>query len=44
MKAAIYETHQGAITKQNVKEPTPKKHRVLTLVKATGMCCSEWHV
>ena len=44
MKAAIYETYKGPITIQNVKDPTPKKHGVFTLVKATGMCCSEWHV
>ena len=44
MKAAIYETYQGAITIQNVKEPTPKKHGVVILVKATGMCRSDWHV
>lgn len=29
MKAAIYETYQGPITIQNVKDPTPKNMELL---------------
>ena len=35
MRAAIYEKFQGAISIQNVADPTPKKHGVIISVKAT---------
>jgi alcohol dehydrogenase len=43
MKAAIYEIFQGPITIQNVPDPAPKTHGVIILVKATGLCRSDWH-
>ncbi len=43
MRAAIYEKYQGAITIQNVEDPTPEKHGVIISVKATGLCRSDWH-
>ncbi|MDU8885029.1 zinc-dependent alcohol dehydrogenase family protein [Yeosuana sp. MJ-SS3] len=43
MKAAIYESFQGPITLKTVSERTPKKNGVVILVKATGLCRSDWH-
>lgn len=43
MRAAIFEKFQGAITIQNVPDPTPKSHGVVVKVSATGLCRSDWH-
>ncbi len=43
MRAAIFNTYQGAITIQNVADPIPKNHGVVIAVKATGLCRSDWH-
>lgn len=43
MKAAIYESFQGPITIQDVKDPSPKQHGVVISVKASGLCRSDWH-
>jgi len=43
MKAAIYETYQGPITIQNVKDPTQKKHWIIISLKATRMYPIYWH-
>ncbi len=43
MKAAIYKTFEGAITIQQVTDPSPKEHGVVLKVKATGLCLSDWH-
>ncbi|MEB8328130.1 zinc-dependent alcohol dehydrogenase family protein [Flavobacteriaceae bacterium KMM 6897] len=43
MRAAIFENFQGAITVQNMADPTPKDHGVVIEVKATGLCRSDWH-
>lgn len=43
MKAVIYETFQGTLTVQNVKDPRPKNHGVVVSVRTTGLCRSDWH-
>lgn len=43
MRAAVYERFQGAITIQNVTDPTPNNHGVIIKVKANGLCRSDWH-
>ncbi len=43
MRAALYETFQGDITVQQVKDPSPAPHGVIVKVKATGLCRSDWH-
>lgn len=43
MRAAVFETFQGNITIQNIKDPTPKTDGVVVKVKATGLCRSDWH-
>ena len=43
MRAAVFETFQGEITIQNIKDPTPKSDGVVVKVNATGLCRSDWH-
>ncbi|MCK5401608.1 MAG: zinc-dependent alcohol dehydrogenase family protein [Flavobacteriaceae bacterium] len=43
MRAAVFETFQGEITIQNIKDPTPKSDGVIVKVNATGLCRSDWH-
>ena len=43
MRAALYETFQGEITVEQVKDPSPAPHGVIVKVKATGICRSDWH-
>ncbi len=43
MRAAVFETFQGGIKVQNIKDPTPKNDGVVVKVKATGLCRSDWH-
>lgn len=43
MRAAVFETFQGEITIQNIKDPTPKSDGVVVKVKASGLCRSDWH-
>ena len=43
MKAAIYDTFQGAIRVEDVDVPEPKPHGVVIRVRATGICRSDWH-
>jgi alcohol dehydrogenase len=43
MKAVIYESFQGPITLQDVRERAPKQNGAVISVKATGLCRSDWH-
>ena len=43
MKAVIYESFQGPITLQDVREREPKQNGAVISVKATGLCRSDWH-
>ena len=43
MKAAIYENSKGPITIQNVPVPKPSQSGVVIMVKACGVCRSDWH-
>lgn len=43
MKALVYKKYQGALSIQNVPDPTPNKHGVVVKVSATGLCRSDWH-
>ena len=43
MKAAVFESFQGEIRIQNVKDPIPNCDGVVVKVKATGLCRSDWH-
>ena len=43
MKAAVFESFQGNISIQNIKDPIPKPDGVVVKVKATGLCRSDWH-
>jgi len=43
MRAAIFETFQGNITIQDIKDPQPKRDGVVVKVNATGLCRSDWH-
>jgi alcohol dehydrogenase len=43
MRAAVFETFQGKINIQNIKDPIPKRDGVVVKVNATGLCRSDWH-
>jgi len=43
MKAAVFEKFQGKISIQQLKDPIPKRDGVVVMVKATGLCRSDWH-
>lgn len=43
MKAAIYHEFQGALSVEEVSDPTPIANGVLLSVEATGLCRSDWH-
>lgn len=43
MQAALYESFQGEITLQNVKDPSPSDDGIVLKVLATGLCRSDWH-
>lgn len=43
MKAIVYEEFQGALTLQNVPDPTPEKDGVVIQLQSSGLCLSDWH-
>ena len=43
MRAAVFETFQGALHVSNVDVPTPAVDGVLIKVEACGICRSDWH-
>ncbi|NOY47998.1 MAG: alcohol dehydrogenase catalytic domain-containing protein, partial [Chlorobi bacterium] len=43
MRAAVFESFQGEISIQNVKDPRTKRDGVVVKVNATGLCRSDWH-
>ena len=43
MKALVYETFQGPLRMQYVKDPEPAPDGVVIKVTATGLCRSDWH-
>ena len=43
MRAAIFETWQGALLVSNVDDPVPRPDSVVIRVEACGICRSDWH-
>lgn len=43
MKAAIYREFKGPISVEVVEDPTPAPDGVVVVVKANGVCRSDWH-
>lgn len=43
MRAAIYQAFQGALSIQNVADPSPPARGAVIRVMATGLCRSDWH-
>jgi alcohol dehydrogenase len=43
MRVVIYEVFNSPPQLKDVPDPSPETHGVVVQVRATGVCCSDWH-